>query len=74
MFDPKPYVHDFEGRFCVARRQESGRYEVPLPARTAKLSGCGAAFGPLSYVAGLWSYARRADANRRARLLFSESV
>ena len=69
MFDPTPYVHEFNGRFSVAEK-DCCRYTTPLPSRIQKLTGCFAAYGPLSYVAGNWSYKRRADANRRARLLF----
>lgn len=69
------FVHEYvdgkgRRRWVVAQWRD-GRYYAPQRADVRRLTGCSTTFGPLSYVAGDgYSYARRADALRRARDLY----
>ena len=68
-FDAHPFVHAHDGRYVVAAR-DGARDTAPLRPAAARLTGCFASFGPLSYVAGDRSYATRAAAVRVARAVY----
>jgi hypothetical protein len=68
-FDAGEYVHEHDGSFVVAQR-DGARYTAPLRRADARLTGCFASFGSLSYVAGSRSYATRAAALRVARAVY----
>lgn len=74
MRKPSDYVHEYrvgEQRRWVVAEYREGRYYAPQRADLAKLTGCHTIYGPLDYVAGnAYTYARRADALRRARELY----
>lgn len=68
-FDAGAFVHEHDGSFVVAER-DGARYTAPLRRADARLTGCFASFGSLSYVAGSRSYATRAAALRVARAVY----
>jgi len=68
-FDAGEYVHAHDGRYVVAAR-DGAVYRAPLRRADARLTGCFASFGSLSYVAGSRSYATRAAALRVARAVY----
>jgi len=67
----KAYTHEHKGRWIVAQHQDD-QYIAPHTPEAYRLTGCSASFGSLAYVYGdnIYSYARRADAVRRARELY----
>jgi hypothetical protein len=68
--DMTEYVQHYVQRWVVAVCRD-GRYYAPMTEARARLTGCAWASGTLEYVAGCgYSYSRRADALRRARLMF----
>jgi hypothetical protein len=68
-FDADEYVHAHDGRFVVAARN-GAQFIAPLRAADARLTGAGAVFGSLAYIAGSRSYATRAGAIRVARAVY----
>jgi hypothetical protein len=68
-FDAGAFVHEHDGRYVVAQR-DGARYTAPLRRADARLTGAGAVFGSLNYVAGSRSYATRAAAIRVARAVY----
>jgi hypothetical protein len=71
-FDVDAFVHAHDGRYVVAAR-DGARYTAPLRRADARLTGAGAVFGSLSYVAGSRSYATRAAALRVARAVYGDA-
>lgn len=68
-FDADAFVHEHDGSFVVAQR-DGAQFIAPLRRADARLTGCYASFGSLSYVAGSRSYATRAAAIRVARAVY----
>lgn len=71
-FDAGEYVHHHNDRYVVARR-DGAQFIAPLRRADARLTGAGAVFGSLAYVAGSRSYATRAAALRVARAVYGDA-
>lgn len=69
------YVHEYVDRhgrrWWVVAQYRDGRFYAPQRAEVVQATGATTIYGPLAYVAGnAYSYRRRQDAVRRARLLW----
>jgi hypothetical protein len=71
-FNVDAFVHAHEGRYVVAQR-DGAQFVAPLRRADARLTGAGAIFGSLDYVAGSRSYATRDAARRVARAVYGDA-